>query len=104
MTPDESTVAVPAPPVLRGLELPGRRVLAWAAALLHRPACSDVLRFGDLRLDPGTREVRRGKRAIELTPIEFRLLELLLRSPNRVLTRSDIFTSVWGYDFGVMSN
>ena len=48
--------------------------------------------------------MRRGHRSIELTPIEFRLLELFLHNPSRVLTRSDIFTSVWGFDFGVMSN
>ena len=64
----------------------------------------DVLRFGDLQLDPATRVVRRARRPIELTPIEFRLLELLLQNPGRVLTRSLIFSQVWGFDFGVMSN
>ena len=65
---------------------------------------ADVLRFGDLQLDPATRVVRRARRPIELTPIEFRLLELLLQNPGRVLTRSLIFSQVWGFDFGVMSN
>jgi two-component system response regulator MprA len=64
----------------------------------------DVLRFGDLALDPWTREVWRARRAIELTPLEFVLLELFLRNPRRVLTRAFIFTHVWGFDFGVMSN
>jgi two-component system, OmpR family, response regulator MprA len=64
----------------------------------------DVLRFGDLSLDPATRTVRRARRPIELTPIEFSLLELFLRNPRRVLTRSLILNDFWGFDFGVMSN
>jgi two-component system response regulator MprA len=64
----------------------------------------EVLRFGDLELDPGTREVRRRDRRIELTRTEFSLLELFLRNPRQVLTRSVIFERVWGYDFGFGSN
>jgi two-component system response regulator MprA len=41
---------------------------------------------------------------IELTRTEFDLLELLLRHPRRVLSRSVLFTEVWGYDFGTGSN
>ncbi len=64
----------------------------------------DVLRFGDLELDPGTREVRRAGDLIDLTRTEFSLLELFLRNPRQVLTRSIIFERVWGYDFGPSSN
>ena len=64
----------------------------------------DVLRFGDLELDPGTREVHRGGDPIDLTRTEFSLLELFLRNPRQVLTRSIIFERVWGYDFGPSSN
>ena len=64
----------------------------------------DVLRFADLELDPATREVRRGGESIELTRTEFALLELFLRNPRQVLTRSVIFERVWGYDFGFGSN
>ena len=64
----------------------------------------DVLRFGDLELDPGTREVRRAGDHIDLTRTEFSLLELFLRNPRQVLTRSIIFERVWGYDFGPSSN
>jgi two-component system, OmpR family, response regulator MprA len=73
-------------------------------ALLRRRESATALRFGDLRLDPDTREVRRARRTIRLTPIEFNLLQLFLRNPRRVLTRSLIFNEVWGFDFGVMSN
>jgi two-component system response regulator MprA len=41
---------------------------------------------------------------MELTPTEFRLLELLLRNPRQVLTREVIFDRVWGFDFGPNSN
>jgi two-component system response regulator MprA len=64
----------------------------------------NVLRFRDLTLDLGTREVRRARHAIELTPTEFSLLVLFVRNQRRVLTRSFIFTQVWNFDFGEMSN
>jgi two-component system, OmpR family, response regulator MprA len=85
-------------------------LLARLRALLRRLGGEDEsdaaekLRFGDLELDPGTREVRRGGEAIELTRTEFSLLELFLRNPRQVLTRSVIFERVWGYDFGPSSN
>jgi two-component system response regulator MprA len=81
-------------------------LLARIRALLRRSAPSDdeILRFSDLSLDPGTREVKRGQRLIELTRTEFLLLELLLRNPRQVLTRELIFDRVWGYDFGANSN
>jgi two-component system, OmpR family, response regulator MprA len=65
---------------------------------------ADVLRFSDVALEIGTREVRRGDRRIELTRTEFLLLELFLRNPRQVLTRSVIFDRVWDYDFGPRSN
>jgi two-component system response regulator MprA len=81
-------------------------LLARIRALLRRsgPADDEALRFSDLSLDPGTREVRRGNRLIELTRTEFLLLELLLRNARQVLTRELIFDRVWGYDFGANSN
>jgi two-component system response regulator MprA len=82
-------------------------LLARIRALLRRstPAAGEQpLRFGDLELDPVTRDVRRGARLIDLTRTEFLLLELLLLNPRRVLTREVIFDRVWGYDFGPSSN
>ncbi|HWE54288.1 MAG TPA: response regulator transcription factor [Acidimicrobiales bacterium] len=81
-------------------------LLARIRAMLRRSAPSDdeMLRFSDLSLDPGTREVRRGHRLMELTRTEFLLLELLLRNARQVLTRELIFDRVWGYDFGANSN
>jgi two-component system response regulator MprA len=82
-------------------------LLARLRALLRRSGWEDdrqVLRFGDLELDPGVHEVRRGERLIELTRTEFLLLELFLHHPRQVLTRDVIFDRVWGYDFGPASN
>jgi len=81
-------------------------LVARVRALLRRasPGDDEVLRFADLELDPGTREVRRGGDPIELTRTEFALLELFMTNPRQVLTRSIIFERVWGYDFGFASN
>jgi two-component system response regulator MprA len=81
-------------------------LLARMRALLRRTSSGsgEVLRFADLELDPGTREVRRAGEPIELTRTEFSLLELFLLNPRQVLTRSVIFERVWGYDFGFSSN
>ncbi len=75
-------------------------------ALLRRVGGGDTgtLRFAEVTMDPGTREVRRGQRRIDLTRTEFLLLELFLRNPRQVLTRSVIFDRVWDYDFGPRSN
>ncbi|MFE0422223.1 response regulator transcription factor [Streptomyces sp. NPDC058953] len=64
----------------------------------------DVLRFGDLTMNPATREVLRADRPVELTRTEFTLLELLLTHPRQVLTREQILKSVWGFDFEPSSN
>jgi two-component system response regulator MprA len=82
-------------------------LLARLRALLRRTNATSsegVLKFGDIVLDLQTMEVRRGQRELQLTRTEFRLLELFMRSPRVVLTRSRIFEEVWGYDFGASSN
>jgi two-component system response regulator MprA len=81
-------------------------LVARVRALLRRTSAgsNEVLRFADIELDPGTREVRRNGETIELTRTEFALLELFLMNPRQVLTRSIIFERVWGYDFGFASN
>jgi two-component system, OmpR family, response regulator MprA len=81
-------------------------LLARLRALLRRTNGdpSEELTYADLTLDRATREVRRGDRPVELTKTEFSLLEHLLRHPRLVLTRSQLFEAVWGYDFGPRSN
>jgi len=81
-------------------------LLARVRALLRRTHedGTDKLGFADLELDPGTREVTRGGVPIDLTRTAFSLLELFMRNPRQVLTRSVIVERVWGYDFGFGSN
>ncbi len=83
-------------------------LLARLRALLRRHGTGDVdgtvLRFEDLTLNPQTREVHRGTRRIELTKIEFDLLELFLHHPRQVLTRDQILDLVWGYNFDSGTN
>jgi len=82
-----------------------RELLARLRALLRRVETpSQRLAFADLALDPGSRDVWRGERRIELTRTEYALLEMFLQHPRQVLTRSQIFERVWGYDFGATSN
>jgi two-component system, OmpR family, response regulator MprA len=74
-------------------------------ALLRRTGAGDPrLRFGDLEVDLAGCRAWRGERMLELTRTELALLELFLRNPGRVLSRTLIFESVWGYDFGPGSN
>jgi two-component system response regulator MprA len=82
-----------------------RELRARLRALLRR-VDRDVgtVRFADLVLDAHAHEVHRGPRRIDLSRTEFSLLELFMRHPRQVLTRAQIFESVWGYDLGATSN
>lgn len=77
-------------------------LLMRVEAVLRRSRQRDVspfLSFQDIRLDPVSREVFSGSTPVALTHIEFDLLELFLRNPNRVFTRDNLLNQVWGYDF-----
>ncbi len=63
-----------------------------------------VLEAGDLRLDPATREVRRGATEIHLTVKEFALLELFMRRPGNVLSRYDLLENAWDFAYENRSN
>jgi DNA-binding response OmpR family regulator len=77
-----------------------QELLARIRALLRRrpPRGAASLSVGDLTLNPDTREVRRGKREIELTNREFELLEYLMRNERLVVSRERLLDEVWGYD------
>lgn len=70
-------------------------LLARVRALLRRVAAPDHLRFGDLRVEPGSRSAWRGDRALELTATEFELLQHFLRHPRQVLSREQLLDAVW---------
>ncbi|UQZ45747.1 response regulator transcription factor [Bacillus sp. PK3-037] len=57
------------------------------------------LTYDDLQVNEKTREVRRGDKEVELTPREFDLLVYMLKHPQQVLTREQILSSVWGFDY-----
>lgn len=92
--------------LVKPFDLP--ELLARLRALLRRTSVvhndGNVLRFEDLSLNPQTREVFRGDRRVELTKIEFDLLELMLNNPRQVLTREQILDLVWGYNFDSGTN
>ena len=67
----------------------------------ERPA---VLAVGDLRLDPATREVRRGETPIVLSTKEFALLEIFMRRPGQVLSRLDLLEHAWDFAYENRSN
>lgn len=72
------------------------------ALLRRRPRATPtetVLRAGELELDLVARKVRRRERELKLKPTEFRVLEFMMRHPDKVLTREMIFDAVWGYAF-----
>lgn len=76
-------------------------LLARIRALMRRPPLQsgNMLQMGDLQMDISQREVRRAGKLIVLSPREFSLLELLLRHPNQVLSRTQIVEHIWNFDF-----
>jgi len=59
-------------------------------------ASEPVIHFGDIQVDFSTRRIQRGTEEIHLTPIEFRLLAVLLNNPGKVLTQRQLLSQVWG--------
>lgn len=79
-------------------------LLARLRALQRKTASAPVLRLHDLALDPVQRHVTRAGQPLSLTNREFALLELLLRSPGRVVTKTRMAEKVWDVDFDMGSN
>jgi len=77
-----------------------KELLARAAAFLRRSRQTeqDVYEFADYRLDIPARKLTRKGNEIELSPKEFKLMELFVKKPGRALTRDEILNVVWGYD------
>jgi len=81
-------------------------LLARVRALLRRrePAGRELLHCADLVMDVSGHEVRRGERVLELTALQFELLEQFLRHPRQVLERDRLLQTVWGTDSDAISN
>ena len=74
-------------------------------ALLRRTGkTSETVSYADLELDVLTRDARRGSLEIQLSRMEFDLLEFFLRHPRQVLARATLYERVWGYDASLSSN
>lgn len=70
-----------------------------------RPAVASAeLRHGDVSLDLRTRRARLGNTSIELSPREFAVAEEFLKNPEQILSRGQLLSRVWGYDFDPGSN
>jgi len=67
-------------------------------------AQAEVLTLGDLALNASSRQVTRAETVVELTKTQYDLLEYLLRNRDIVLTRDQILSSVWGYEYAGNSN
>jgi DNA-binding response OmpR family regulator len=79
-----------------------RELSARIKAMRRRPRLPeqpDLRHFGDLTVDPGAREVRLHGNLIELTKIEFDILDLLSANPRRTYERGQLMKSVWGGDW-----
>jgi DNA-binding response OmpR family regulator len=76
-------------------------LIARLQAKLRRPQLieENVLRWRDLALNPATRELVRGKEAVDLTQREFDLLSVFMREPRRVFSKDHLLEIVWGHDF-----
>ena len=81
-------------------------LLARVRAQLRRPAQRDPTRLAvaDIEVDLRSREVRRLGADVHLTTREYELLVYLMRHPNQVLSREQILSAVWGYDFDPGTN
>jgi DNA-binding response OmpR family regulator len=104
------------PDIIKGLDLGGDDYLTkpfrfdellarLRAASRRRPVVgAPMLQIGDLKLDPRTRKVIRGKQDIPLSATEFRLLECLMRRAGRVVPRNAIIDAVWGFESEIEPN
>lgn len=81
-------------------------LLARVRAVMRRPGAraEPVLRYGDFELNPATGRASRGARSLDLSAREFALLREFAARPGHVLTRAQLYESVWGGDYDGLSN
>ncbi len=80
-----------------------KELVARVRAVLRRSRRNnptvEQLYFGDVSVDFGRMEVTRSERSVALTPQEFKLLKYFAQNPQRVISRDQLLSDVWGYDF-----
>jgi two-component system copper resistance phosphate regulon response regulator CusR len=81
-------------------------LLARIRSLLRRPhnTLSEILQVADLSLDPASKRVTRGDKALRLSAKEFAILEYMMRNPGKVLSKNNIITHVWDFDADILPN
>jgi len=81
-------------------------LVARVRALLRRPqeTAAQILRVGDLTLDPGKKEVIRAGQVIALSTKEYALLEYMMRNQERVLSKNNLMSHVWDFDADILPN
>lgn len=81
-------------------------LLARLRAILRRPneKLGEILRVGDLTLDPSLKKVTRASQEISLTTKEYGVLEYLMRNTGKVLSKEQIIAHVWDFDADVLPN
>ena len=81
-------------------------LLAHMRAILRRPSqkLEEVLRVGDLVLNPSSKQVSRAGNEIKLTTKEYAVLEYLMRNEGKVLSKEKIISNVWDFDADVLPN
>lgn len=80
------------------------RLDALTRRMSQQPEPDSQLRLANLSMNLRTHKVRRGQQRIHLQPMEFRLLEFLMRKPDQVFTRTMLLEQVWGYHFNPQTN
>jgi DNA-binding response OmpR family regulator len=85
---------------------PFEELLARVRAVMRRPGTREkpVLQYGDIVLDPARGMAKRGDRLLNLSAREYRLLQVLMSNPGRIMTRSRLYESVWETEFDGSSN
>lgn len=81
-------------------------LLARIRALLRRPneKREEVLKVGDLTLDPSTKNVERAGKSIKLTSKEYAILDYMMRNPGKVLSKESFISHVWDFDADILPN
>src|SRR5690606_5036468 len=81
-----------------------RTLLRRADSKTNNEQDEAIYRFADLELNDNTKTVVRGQHKLSLTSTEYRLLFMLMKNPQKVLTRKDILDEVWGVNFDMGTN
>ena len=81
-------------------------LLGRIRAVTRRPKAvlATELKVGDVVLNPATQKVMRNGQEIKLTLKEFRILEYFMRNPNKILSREDITSNIWDFEYNSFSN